>query len=364
MPANLPSIFFFLRVCVYAGSNPGSDPAYADGARALARGARRARHGLVFGGGKVGLIGVVADAVAAAGGKAIGVMPQALIDHEIGHRGLTELRIVNSMHERKGRWRISRTGSCASGRAGHPRGTLRGVHLGQLGFHAKPCGLVNVNATTTTWPTFLDHAVDRGLPARSSTAPCSRVARIPPSCWTRIAASRTAPSVGKWLELEFRPDPAAAHRGGQGRADAVPRRRPRSRPGGTTARRGRPHATVRSIAVDDRVAGLIPYGEETEPDYRHAGSTSSSTPRSRPRARRGRGGHCSTHLIDERGHHRSRSTRRPPTRRDPRLREGRLPPVGVMRAYGRDMAAGDWHDGLLMELVERRPKAAPPETSA
>src|SRR4051812_17159880 len=98
MAANLPAM---RRVCVYAGSNPGSHPAYAEGARALAAELARRGIGLVYGGGKVGLMGVIADGMLAAGGEAIGVMPQTLIDREIGHPGLTELKVVGSMHERK-----------------------------------------------------------------------------------------------------------------------------------------------------------------------------------------------------------------------------------------------------------------------
>ena len=80
------------RVCVYAGSNPGSDPAYAEAARAFAATMAERGIGLVYGGGKVGLMGVLADTMLEAGGEAIGVMPQALIDREIGHPGLTELQ--------------------------------------------------------------------------------------------------------------------------------------------------------------------------------------------------------------------------------------------------------------------------------
>jgi uncharacterized protein (TIGR00730 family) len=80
------------RVCVYAGSNPGSHPAYAEAARELVATMAARDIGLVFGGGKVGLMGVLADSMLEVGGEAIGVMPQALIDREIGHPGLTELK--------------------------------------------------------------------------------------------------------------------------------------------------------------------------------------------------------------------------------------------------------------------------------
>src|SRR5579862_7389160 len=89
------------RVCVYCGSNSGSETAYAEAARELGGTLVRRGLGLVYGGGKVGLMGTLADAVLAAGGHVIGVIPHALVKMEVAHEGLTDLRVVNSMHERK-----------------------------------------------------------------------------------------------------------------------------------------------------------------------------------------------------------------------------------------------------------------------
>src|SRR5690349_20864474 len=89
------------RICVYAGSNAGAKPAYAAAARALGAELARRGVGLVYGGGRVGLMGEIADAVMSGGGEAIGVIPEALFDRELGHRGLTDLRVVASMHDRK-----------------------------------------------------------------------------------------------------------------------------------------------------------------------------------------------------------------------------------------------------------------------
>ena len=89
------------RICVYAGSMPGSHPAYAAAAEALARTLAQRGIGVVYGGGRVGLMGVLADAALAAGGEVIGVIPQDLYDREVGHTGLSDLRVVGSMHERK-----------------------------------------------------------------------------------------------------------------------------------------------------------------------------------------------------------------------------------------------------------------------
>ena len=118
------------RVCIYAGSNPGLDPAYAEAAAGLGALLARRGIGVVYGGGKVGLMGAVADAALAAGGEVVGVMPQELIDREIGHPGLSGMHIVGSMHERKAMMaellgRLHR----APGRRGHARGADRDVHL-------------------------------------------------------------------------------------------------------------------------------------------------------------------------------------------------------------------------------------------
>src|SRR5262245_18616241 len=89
------------RICVFAGSSRGASDDYAQAAEQLARELVKRDYGVVFGGGKVGMMGVLADATLAAGGEVIGVIPKALLEKEIGHSGLTELRVVGSMHERK-----------------------------------------------------------------------------------------------------------------------------------------------------------------------------------------------------------------------------------------------------------------------
>src|SRR5215510_3557197 len=89
------------RLCVFCGSSPGSRPEYRDAARRFGELLAGRGVGLVFGGGHIGLMGVLADAVLRAGGEAVGVIPQALVDKELAHRGLTELRIVQTIHERK-----------------------------------------------------------------------------------------------------------------------------------------------------------------------------------------------------------------------------------------------------------------------
>lgn len=133
-------------ICVYCGSGPGNDPDFL--AEAVIAGTTIAEAGLtlVYGGGKVGLMGAVADAALAAGGKVIGVMPADLVNQEIGHRGLTELRIVNSMHERK--WAMAELADgflCLPGGPGTFEEIFEQWTWALLGIHAKPCGFVNVN---------------------------------------------------------------------------------------------------------------------------------------------------------------------------------------------------------------------------
>src|SRR4051794_3929483 len=99
--ARVRAMMTLRRICVYAGSNAGTRPAYAAAAQALGRALAARGTGLVYGGGRVGLMGEIADATLSAGGEAVGVIPDALFDRELGHRGLSELRIVASMHERK-----------------------------------------------------------------------------------------------------------------------------------------------------------------------------------------------------------------------------------------------------------------------
>ncbi len=148
------------RVCVFAGSSPGARPEYAGLASALAEALVERGIGLVYGGASVGLMGVVADAVLARGGQAIGVIPRHLEAKEIAHRGLTELRVVGSMHERK-----AMMAELADGFVALPGGigTLEELFevwtWAQLGLHAKPCGLLDAAGYYAGLVGFLDHAV-------------------------------------------------------------------------------------------------------------------------------------------------------------------------------------------------------------
>jgi uncharacterized protein (TIGR00730 family) len=188
------------RVCVYAGSNPGSHPAYAEAARAMATTLTGRGIGLVYGGGRVGLMGVLADTVLEAGGEAIGVMPQALIDREIGHRGLTELRVVDSMHERKAQMAdLSDAFVAVPGGIGTLEELIEVYTWSQLGIHHKPCGVLNVRGYYDHLAAFLDLAVAEGFLRPQHRAVLS-VASEPAALLDQMAAYEP-PTVGKWTEL-------------------------------------------------------------------------------------------------------------------------------------------------------------------
>ena len=154
----------FARVCIFCGSSAGVRPAYADAARAM--GTLLARRGvaLVYGGGNVGLMGVVADAALAAGGDVIGVIPRSLFDREIAHTGLTDLRIVHSMHERKALMaELSDAFVAMPGGVGTFEEFFEAVTWTQLGLHRKPCGLLDVEGFYAPLEAFIDRAMQEGF---------------------------------------------------------------------------------------------------------------------------------------------------------------------------------------------------------
>jgi len=132
-------------VCVFCGSHTGNDPAYAEAAKSLGRSLAERGTTLVYGGGHVGLMGVVADATLGAGGEVLGVMPKRLVEREIGHTGLTQLHVVSSMHERKAMLSGLSDGFIAlPGGNGTLEEFFEVLTWAQLGEHGKPCGLLNV----------------------------------------------------------------------------------------------------------------------------------------------------------------------------------------------------------------------------
>ena len=149
-------------ICIYCGSSPGTDPAYMESAREI--GTLIAERGLklVYGGGDVGLMGAAADAALAAGGEVIGVIPQDILDKEVGHGGITELHTVDSMHERKMKMAsLSDAFIALPGGIGTLEEIIEVLTWSQLGFHTKACGVLNINGFFDPLFQLLDHMVDK-----------------------------------------------------------------------------------------------------------------------------------------------------------------------------------------------------------
>jgi uncharacterized protein (TIGR00730 family) len=152
------------RICVYCGSSTGAQPIYREMAEAMGGLLARRGIGLVYGGGNVGLMGIVADAALAGGGEVIGVIPGALADREVAHAGVTDLRVVDSMHTRKALMaELSDAFIAMPGGVGTFEEFFEAVTWTQLGVHRKPCGLLNVGGFYTPLAAFIDQAVTEGF---------------------------------------------------------------------------------------------------------------------------------------------------------------------------------------------------------
>lgn len=150
------------KLCIFCGSSSGNSPAYQDAAEALAETLAESGIGLVYGGAQVGLMGSMADACLKRGVAVIGVIPGALFPREIPHPGLTELHVVDSMHERKQMmYELSDAFVALPGGIGTLEELFEILTWGQLGLHAKPCGLLNVEGYFDKMLEFLDGAVER-----------------------------------------------------------------------------------------------------------------------------------------------------------------------------------------------------------
>ncbi|HZH09403.1 MAG TPA: TIGR00730 family Rossman fold protein [Microvirga sp.] len=188
-----------MRLCVFCGSNAGQDPVYMETARLL--GETLARNGieLVYGGAAVGLMGAVADAVLAEGGRVTGVMPQALVDKEIAHTGLSDLRVVGSMHERKALMAELSDGFIAlPGGLGTFEELFEVWTWAQLGYHKKPCALLNVSGFYDKLADFLDDVVERGF-----VKPVHRamlIVKDDPAALIEAIRTYEPPKVDKWIK--------------------------------------------------------------------------------------------------------------------------------------------------------------------
>lgn len=152
------------RVCVFCGSRAGVNPAYRSAAENTGRSLAERGIELVYGGGNVGLMGIVADACLAAGGKVVGVIPRALMDWEVGHEGLTRLEVVDSMHTRKARMAELAEGFIAlPGGLGTFEELFEILTWAQLGFHSKPVAVFNVDGYYQPLIQLMDRGVAEGF---------------------------------------------------------------------------------------------------------------------------------------------------------------------------------------------------------
>ncbi|MBT8058203.1 MAG: TIGR00730 family Rossman fold protein [Gammaproteobacteria bacterium] len=189
------------RICVYCGSSPGRLPAYREAADRLGRVLAERRIGLVYGGASVGVMGAVADAVLDEGGETIGVIPRSLATKEVAHHGLDELVVVDSMHQRKAKMAELSDGFVAlPGGWGTIEEIFEMLTWAQLGFHEKPCGLLNVAAYFDPLFTFLERAIEQRF-VKEDHRPMMMMDSNPAALLDRFSDYR-APRVRKWLGPE------------------------------------------------------------------------------------------------------------------------------------------------------------------
>ena len=189
------------KICVFCGSSVGNKPEYAAAAVTLGGLLAKKKIGLIYGGGNVGLMGVIADAVLEAGGEVIGVIPHSLAQREIEHQGLTELHVVDSMHTRKAMMaELADAFIAMPGGVGTFEEFFEAVTWTQLGLHRKPCGLLNVSGFYTPLAAFIDQAVTEGF-----IKPVHRASIVVDDNAERLLdtlAQVKLPDVPKWIERE------------------------------------------------------------------------------------------------------------------------------------------------------------------
>jgi uncharacterized protein (TIGR00730 family) len=186
-------------VCVFCGANPGADPRFVATAERLGKAIATSERTLVYGGARVGLMGALADAALAAGGKVIGVIPRALVDKEVAHRGLTELHVVASMHERKTLMaELAEAFIAMPGGLGTLEEFFEVWTWAQLGFHEKPLGMFGPTSFFAPLLVYLDSLVEQKF-VRTEHRQMVILDEDPGALLNRLAAYRPAP-ISKWLE--------------------------------------------------------------------------------------------------------------------------------------------------------------------
>lgn len=191
------------RICVNCGSSPGFKPAYVEAAEKLGTEIALSGFELVYGGAEVGLMGAVANAAIRAGGKVIGVIPESFA-HRVSHRGLADLRIVPSMHDRKQMmFDLSDAFIALPGGFGTIEELTELLTWAQLGFHTKPCGLMNTRGYYDPFLSFIEHAVGEGF-VRQEHRNLLLVSDKPRDLLD-LFTSYVAPTVEKWIGIQARP---------------------------------------------------------------------------------------------------------------------------------------------------------------
>jgi hypothetical protein len=184
------------RLCVFCGASPGLNPAHAALARDVGAGLAARGIGVVYGGGRVGLMGALADGALAAGGEVIGVIPRGLVERELAHSGVTDLRVVETLHERKAVMASLADGFVAlPGGLGTLEELAEAMSWAQLDLHDKPCGVLDPTGYFEPLLAFLDRAVEEGFLATGHRE-LLVVARDLDSLLSRFGAHRAA--VGRW----------------------------------------------------------------------------------------------------------------------------------------------------------------------
>lgn len=187
------------RICVFCGSSLGARPVYRQAAQRLGELLAERGIGVVFGGGCVGLMGVVADAALSKGGEVIGVMPESLVRREIGHQGVTKLHVVETMHQRKALMAdLSDAFIALPGGYGTLEEFCEAVTWSQLGIQQKPCGLLNIEKYWDGLLAVLDHAVDEKF-VKPENAQLVLVAQTPEWMLERLLEWTPPGHIEKWL---------------------------------------------------------------------------------------------------------------------------------------------------------------------
>lgn len=188
------------RLCVFCGSRTGGRPLYVEATRQLGERMADRGIGLVFGGGHIGLMGVLADTLLARNGAVIGVIPRALVDRELAHGGVKEMHIVQSMHERKARMaEFADAFAALPGGYGTADEFFEILTWAQLGLHAKPIGLLNTAGFFDPLLAWVDRAVEEGF-LRPEHRELLRVAAEPDALLDLLQAARPIPETPKWID--------------------------------------------------------------------------------------------------------------------------------------------------------------------